>query len=93
MYLPKGPCLRSLQSYPFQHIQKKILEIKKEQNKNRQKNKTEHVRQILSFMFVLLMKYYFFSDELSHRKHKTLYKKYTNKNYTKSLKSEQTRQN
>lgn len=60
MYLPKGPCLRSLQSYPFQHIQKKILEIKKEQNKNRQKNKTEHVRQILSFMFVLLMKYYFF---------------------------------
>lgn len=93
MYLPKGPCLRSLQSYPFQHIQKKILEIKKEQNKNRQKKQDRACETNIVIYVCVTDEILFFSDELSHRKHKTLYKKYTNKNYTKSLKSEQTRQN
>lgn len=62
MYLPEGPCLGSLPCYQFQYTLRKVLEIKKEQSKNKQKNKMEYKRNIDIYDCVTVDITFFFSN-------------------------------
>lgn len=80
MYVPEGPCLRSLKSYLLHHKERRILEIKKtnlktKQNKNiktRAQEKNIDTCDCGTTGRVLFYYYYWLTESCKTKKKKTL---------------------